>query len=340
MMMPLKRQRMICRWGPLPGVMFLQLVLLCCFGVVPTAEAVGKKICVTKIVSHAALDAAESGFVAGLDNAGFQEGVGVFYERYNAQGSMEEADTISRKIAAGGCDLIHSIATSTTQSILRFVDKTPVVFSAVTDPQAAGIVPKGSVPGSKTGNHVTGVSDKWPVSLQIRTYAKFVPQARAWGTIYNPAEDNSLSHIEEMRTAMKALGLQLIERHAENAAEVEAAARSLVGHVQAVAITADNTSVAHFELIAKVCNENRIALFAGEYDSVPKGAVAAYGTDYYLIGYLAGKKAALILRGVKAGDIPWGLMEKFSLVINRRAAALQGVALDPDMLRIANKVLD
>jgi putative ABC transport system substrate-binding protein len=68
--------------------------------------------------------------------------------------------------------------------------------------------------------------------------------------------------------------------------------------------------------------------------------VAAYGTDYYLIGYLAGKKAALILRGVKAGDIPWGLMEKFSLVINRRAAALQGVALDPDMLRIANKVLD
>ncbi|NDP41072.1 MAG: hypothetical protein GZ093_20545, partial [Rhodoferax sp.] len=48
-------------------------------------------------------------------------------------------------------------------------------------------------------------------------------------------------------------------------------------------------------------------------DSVPRGAVAAYGMDYFLVGYSAGKKAALILKGIKPGDIPWGTMEKFSL---------------------------
>jgi putative ABC transport system substrate-binding protein len=143
-----------------------------------------------------------------------------------------------------------------------------------------------------------------------------------------------------MRKAMKALGLKLIEVHAANSAEVEAAARSLVGQVQAIAITADNTSVANFEVIARICNENRIALFAGDVDSVSKGAIAAYGPDYYLIGYSAGKKAALILKGVKPGDIPWGPMEKFSLVINQRAAALQGVVIEPELLRIADKVLD
>ncbi|MCF8114695.1 MAG: ABC transporter substrate-binding protein [Desulfotignum sp.] len=297
-------------------------------------------ICVTKIVSHPALDACEKGFEAGLASAGFTKDVNVIYDSHNAEGEPSRADTISQLFTETDCDLIHSIATPTTQSVLKFVNRTPVVFSAVTDPEAAGIVPGGSVPGSKTGTHITGVSDKWPVVLQMRAYSRFVPQAGTWGTIYNPAEDNSVSHVIEMRKAMKALDLQLIEVHAANAVEVEAAARSLVGRVQAITITADNTSVANFEVIARICNENRIALFAGDVDSVAKGAIAAYGPDYYLIGYAAGKKAALILKGVKPGDIPWGPMEKFSLFINQRAAALQGVVIEPDLLRIADKIVD
>lgn len=306
------------------------------------ADTDGKvwRIGVAKIVSHAALDADEKGFEAGLASAGFKEGVNVVFERYNAQGDPATADAIARKLASGGYDLIHSIATPTTQAVLKAVTTTPVVFSAITDPVTAGIVPANSMPGSKTGTHVTGVSDKWPVQLQMRTYARFVPQAKVWGTIYNPAEDNSVAHVNEMRQAAQSLGLQLIEVHATNSDEVATAARSLVGRVQAIAITADNTSVAHFEVIAAVCNEHKIALFAGDVDSVPKGAIAAYGMDYYLIGYSAGKKAALILKGIAPGDIPWGLMEKFSLVINSRAAALQGVMLAPDMLRKADKVID
>jgi putative tryptophan/tyrosine transport system substrate-binding protein len=297
-------------------------------------------VCVTKIVSHPALDACEKGFEAGLASAGFKKDVNVFFDNHNAEGEPSRADTISQLFAQTDCDLIHSITTPSTQSVLKFVNKTPVVFSAVTDPESAGIVPAGSVPGSKTGTQITGVSDKWPVVLQMRAYSRFVPQAGTWGTIYNPAEDNSVSHVAEMRKAMKALDLKLIEVHAANAAEVEAAARSLVGQVQAIAITADNTSVANFEVIAGICNENRIALFAGDVDSVSKGAIAAYGPDYYLIGYAAGKKAALVLKGVKPGDIPWGPMEKYSLVINQRAAALQGVVIEPDLLRIADKVVD
>lgn len=307
-----------------------------------SADAAGKvwRVGVVKIVSHAALDADEKGFEAGLASAGFKEGRNVVYERFNADGDPAKAEAIARKLAAGGYDLIHSIATPTTQAVLKAVTDTPVVFSAITDPVAAGIVPRDSVPGSKTGTHVTGVSDKWPVHLQMRTYARFVPQANTWGTIYNPAEDNSVAHVSEMRQAAQALGLQLIEVHATNADQVAVAARALVGRVQAIAITADNTSVAHFQVIAAVCNEHKIALFAGDVDSVPKGAIAAYGMDYYLIGYSAGKKAALILKGIAPGDIPWGLMEKFSLVINRRAAQLQGVTLTPELLRKADKVLD
>jgi putative ABC transport system substrate-binding protein len=299
------------------------------------------RIGVTKIVAHASLDAVEKGFEAGLASAGFKEGANVVYDRQNAQGDVARAEAIAREFKARGVHLVHSIATPTTQATLKAIgSETPVVFSAVTDPVAAGIVPADSAPGRKTGTNVTGVSDAWPVHLQMQTYARMVPTAKIWGTIYNPNEANSVSHVSTMRQAAAKLGLSLVEVHATNAAQVASAAQSLVGRVQAIAITSDNTSVAHIEAIAEVCNKHKIALFAGDVDSVPRGAIAAYGMDYYLIGYAAGKKAALVLKGARAGDIPWGLMEQFSLVVNRKAAATQGVSLSPEILKKADKIVD
>ena len=173
----------------------------------------------------------------------------------------------------------------------------------------------------------------------METYAKFVPKAKKWGTIYNPAEANSVMHIKAMRDVTKKLGLELVEVTISNSREVSRAAASLVGKVQAITITSDNTTVTDLEAIVAVCNKHKIALFAGDVDSVSRGAVAAYGLDYFLVGYSAGKKAALVLKGVKPGDIPWGPVEKFSLVINEKAAKAQGVTITPAMLKKADKVL-
>lgn len=297
------------------------------------------RIGVTKIVSHAALDADEKGFEAGLASAGFKEGVNVTYDRQNAQGDMGRAQAIAQRFVDQKLDLIHSIATPTTQAVAKLAKTIPVVFSSITDPVSAGIVPRNSAPGKKTGTNLTGVSDQWPVALQMQSYAKLVPTAKRWGTIYNPGESNSVLHIRGMREAAKKQGLSLVEATVATTGEVARAAASLVGKVDAIVITSDNTAVADFEAIVKVCNEKKIPLFAGDVDSVARGAVAAYGLDYYLVGYSAGKKAALILKGVKPGDVPWGPVEKFSLVVNEKAAAMQGVTLSPDILGKADKLI-
>ena len=309
-------------------------------GAVRASEPKMVHIGVTKIVSHAALDADEKGFEAALASAGFKEGVNVTYDRQNAQGDPAKAAEIARKFNTEQVDLVHSIATPTTQAVLQVITRKPVVFSSITDPVGAGIVPQDSAPGKKSGTNVTGVSDLWPVLLQMQTYARFVPRARDWGTIFNPAEANSVTHVKAMRAAAKSLGLNLIEVTVANSQAVEQAANSLVGKVQAITITSDNTTVASFDAIARVCNQHKIALFAGDVDSVPRGAIAAYGMDYFLVGYSAGKKAALVLKGVKPGDIPWGPVEKFSLVINQKAARAQGVVVPPELLKKADKVLE
>lgn len=298
------------------------------------------KVGVTQIVSHPALDADQKGFEKALAEAGFKEGGNVTYDRQNAQGDMANAQTIAQKFLDAKVDMVHSIATPTSQAVVKTIKNIPVVFSSVTDPVDAGLVPKTSRPGTKSGTNVTGVSDRWPIHLQFEMYTKFVPKAKKWGTLYNAGDANSLVHIKEMREAAKRLGVELIEATISTSAETFQAAQFLAGKVQAINITSDNTAVSAFEAIVKVCNEKKIPLFAGDVDSVPRGAIAAYGLDYFLIGHSAGKKAARILKGEKPGNIPWGPAEKFSLVVSEKAAKAQGVSVPPDLLKKADKVIN
>ena len=295
---------------------------------------------VTQIVSHAALNADQKGFEAALAIAGFREGVNLRYLRHNANGSLAQAQSIAALLVREQVDLIHSIATPTTQAVVQATRSIPIVFSSITDPQGAGIVPPSIARGQASGTNVTGVSDLWPVLLQLETYAKMVPHAKQWGTIYNPTEPNSITHIRAMRAAAQQLGLRLIEVPIEHSNEVGAAAGSLVGKVQAFTITSDNTTVANLEALVAVANRHRIPLFTGDINSVARGVVAAYGLDYFLIGYAAGQKAILVLKGIPVGNIAWEPTEKFSLVLNLRAAKRQGVHVSPALLQKADKVLE
>lgn len=307
------------------------------------AQAQGQRVArvgVSKFVSHAALDADEKGFEAGLAASGFTEGVNITYVRRNAQGDWAKAQAVAQELEGANLDLVHAIATPAAQALFRSGGRTPLVFSSVTDPVRAQIVPAHSLPGQKTGTRVTGVSDLWPVQLQLETYARALPTAKAWGTIYNPAEANSVSHVLVMREAARQLGLTLHEATVNRAADVAGAAAGLAQRVQAFVITSDNTTVSNLEAVVQVCRQRKVPLFAGDVDSVARGAVMAYGLDYFLVGYAAGKKAAMVLKGIKPGDIPWGPMEKFSLVLNRAAAQAQGMVFAPELLARADKVFD
>ncbi|MBN2125612.1 MAG: ABC transporter substrate-binding protein [Deltaproteobacteria bacterium] len=290
-----------------------------------------------QIVSHPALDNDSKGFTAALEDEGFAEGKDFTIDRQNAQGDQANCAIIARKFEDDKVDLIHAISTPCAQASVKVSKTIPIVFSSVTDPVATGIAPK----MGKTGIHVTGVSDRWPITLQCQMYQDLVPHAKKWGTIYNPGDVNVTFHIKEMKEAIEKMGGQLVEAHVSASAEVMQAAQSLVGRVDAIHITSDNTSVSAFESIVKVCNENDIPLFAGDRDSVPRGALAAYGPDYFLVGYTAGQKAARILKGEDPGQVPAGLAADYSLWVSLKHAKDQGVRLPATLIRkAADKLWD
>jgi len=288
-----------------------------------------------QIVAHPALDNDSKGFKAALAEEGFVEGENVTIDRQNAQGDQANCSIIARKFEDDKVDLVHAISTPNAQAQVKVSKTIPIIFSSVTDPVKTGIVPK----MGKTGIHVTGVSDRWPITLQCKMYQDLVPHAKTWGTIYNPGDVNVTFHIKEMKETIEGMGLKLIEAHVSTSSEVMQAAQSLVGRVDAIHITSDNTCVSAFESIVKVCNANDIALFAGDRDSTPRGAIAAYGPDYFLVGYTAGKQAARILKGEDPGEIPAGLASEYSLWVSLKNAKEQGVKLPLTLVKKASDKL-
>ena len=304
--------------------------LFLCWATGPVQANKVYRIGVTTIVSHPALEADQKGFEAAVADAGLT----VKYDYQNAQGEMSNAQTIAQKFLDDRVDLVHSIATPTSQAAVKVIKTLPIVYSSVTDPVDAGLV---KTMGPAGGN-VTGVSDAWPIQRQIDLYHQMLPSAKAWGTIYNAGDANSVVNIGKTRIAMNKLGLKLLEVTVSNSSEVYTAAQSLVGRVDAIYITSDNTVVSALGSVAKVANRSKIPFFAGDTASVTQGASAALGFNYFQVGYSAGKKAVRVLKGEDPGNIASGFAENLSLHVSLANTKKQGLMIDQKYINMAEKV--
>ncbi|OPZ77461.1 MAG: ABC transporter substrate binding protein [Actinobacteria bacterium ADurb.Bin444] len=286
------------------------------------------RIGIAQIVTHPALDAAVTGFIEALAAAGYVEGKNITFDRQNAQGEPAVAATIAQKFAGDKVDLIYSVATPTSQAAAKATTTIPIVFAAVTDPVAAGLVKDAGAP---EGN-VTGCSDLLPVQPHLELIKELVPDVKTIGLLYNAGETNSVTLVNQEKAAAEAMGLKVVEASAASSAEVLAAAQSLVGRCEAISVLTDNTVVSAIESVVKVCQENKIALVAGDIGTVEAGAVAAYAFDYHDHGVQAGNIAAQILQGTPIAKIPVQYAQNLQLAINLAAAAAMGVTI-PDALK-------
>jgi putative tryptophan/tyrosine transport system substrate-binding protein len=294
------------------------------------------KIGITQIVEHPSLDAAREGFIAALKDAGYEEGKNLEIDYQNAQGDMNNNASIAQKFVSDKSDLILAIATPSAQAAIQATKEIPILFTAITDPVGAELVQS----MEKPGGNATGTSDTHPDAIKntIAAIKKFVPGAKKVGIIYNNGEPNSVVNVKNAKEALEAEGLEAVESTISTSSEVKQAAESMVGRVDVLYIPKDNTVVAALESVITVANDKDIPMFAGEGDSVKRGAFASYGLDYHDLGYTTGKMAVEILEGKKPADIPVGYPEKLELVVNKKAAEEEGITLTDELLKDAKVV--
>lgn len=302
----------------------------------PAAADEVKSVAITAIVEHPALDAVRDGVRVALEEAGYKEGENLEWEYQSAQGNTGTAAQIARKFVGDRPDVIVAIATPSAQAEVAATKDVPVVFTAVTDPVAAQLVPSMEA----SGTNVTGVSDELELGKQVDLIKQVVPDAKRVGMVYNPGEANSMVVVERLRDMLPALGMTLVEAAAPRSVDVGSSARSLVDKVDVIYTNTDNNVVSAYEALVKVGNDAKIPLVAGDTDSVKRGAIAALGINYRDLGEQTGKMVVRILKGEKPGDIAPETSDNLELFVNPGAAKAQGVTLSDELLKSAAQIVE
>ncbi len=292
-------------------------------------------VAVTAIVEHPALDAARDGVLDELEANGYTQGQNLRFTYESAQGNPTTAAQIARKFVGQGPDVIVPISTPSAQSAASATKDIPIVFSAVTDPLAAGLVSSLQVPGA----NVTGVSDDLPLAQHLELIREAMPGVQSIGVPFNPAEANSVSLLRRLKQIAQGQGLRVYGYQAAQSSFVQQAAMALAGRVDAIYALTDNTVVSALETIVKIAEDRQRPLFAADTASVERGAAAAVGFDYYQVGRETGKLVVRILRGENPASMPVVFAQGSDLYVNPAAAQRQGLVLPQSMIDRATQVI-
>ena len=277
------------------------------------------KIGITQIVSHQALDKAREGFKDALEEAGIK----AEYDEQNAQGDVTIANTIANKFVTDKVDLVFAIATPTAQAVSNATSDIPILFSAVTDPEAAGLVKP----------NVTGSSDKVDIDQQLALLREISKDAKKIGFLYNSSEENSLVQLEEIKKVAGKYDFEIVEQGISSANELPQAIDKMLTQVDALYLPTDNLISSSSALIAEKANAAKIMTFAAESGMLENGIFITKGIDYYQLGKEAGKMAAEILKdGKKPSDLPYKISETVEIAVNKQTLEQLGIKLPEDVM--------
>ena len=300
------------------------------------AKAEDVTVAVTAIVEHPALDAARDGVKEALEAAGYKEGENLKFLYESAQGNPATAAQIARQFVGDSPSVIVPISTPSAQAVVSATKDIPVVFTAVSDPLGAQLIKD----MDKPGGNVTGLSDLSPVGEHMALIKEILPEVKTIGYLYNSGEANSVSLLAVLKEEAEKAGLTVVESAATKSAEVQGAARALVGRADAIYIPTDNTIISALEGAVAVAEEAKLPLFTADTDSVTRGAIAALGFNYKDVGRQTGEVVVRILKGENPGDIAVKVAAGTDLVVNKGAAGRMGVTLPEAVLGRATRVID
>ena len=289
-----------------------------------------------QFAQHGSLDNCYQGFVEGLAEAGIVEGENLKIDLQNAQADMGIAQQIAAQFASEKVDMMVGIATPMAQACFNAAAGTiPTIFTAVTDPVAAGFV---SADGVAAGE-ITGTSDALPIKAQLETIRAMMPEAKKIGILYTISEVNSISAIEIYKSLAGDYGFEIVESGVSTTADIPLALDALLSKVDCLTNLTDNTVVSALALVLDKANAAGKPVFGSEIEQVKLGCVAAEGLDYIALGRQTGLMAAKVLKGeAKASEIPYEIITEPGLYVNADALAKFGIVLSDELKARANEV--
>ena len=279
-------------------------------------------------------------FLGGLAETGWVDGQNVaieyrWAENHNDRLPAFAADLVGRKvdvIVPGGGLVAVLAAKSATSTI-------PIVFPAVSDPVAAGLVASFARPG---GN-LTGFSpfqfELMPKRLELLT--ELVPRATVIALLVSPNDPRNDSLVRDLQEVADAKGLQLHILKANSAGELDATFASLAElRAEALLVGVDPFFFIQRDRLVGLAAHHAVPAIYPWRDVVAAGGLISYGANITALHRQAGIYVGRILKGAKPADLPVQQPTTFELVVNLKTAKTLGLTVPPSILARADEVIE
>jgi ABC-type uncharacterized transport system substrate-binding protein len=293
-----------------------------------SADVKKRKIALVHYVDSHNSEDCEKGIRKAFEDHNFREGSDFSLKVYNAQGDISTLNSIAGTVGNDTWDLVMAVSTPPAQLLAKKLVDAKIVFTNVGDPIAAGL-------GKSFEEHlpnICGISTMSDFDGLMKLVTSMHPGLKRIGTVFTPAEINSLAYRDRLAVAAKKNGIELIAVPANSATEVLDAANSLVAQrIDVFCQISDNLTGSCCSAILKVSRDSKVPYYGFVSQQLKQGGVAVCARDYFQAGYDAGIMGMDVLGGKNPADIPNRFVEKTDYLINMEAAAFFKIPV-PDKL--------
>ena len=304
----------------------------------PTMPVIG-------FVQNGSVDASASfvaGFRKGLGETGYVEGQNVTVEYHYLEGQLDRLPALMTDLVRRHVAVIATPGTTGASIAAKAATAAiPIVFGVAEDPVKLGLVANLARPG---GN-ATGINfyTQEVAAKRLGLLHELVPKAVRVALLINPANATSAeTTLRDVQEAARALGLQIIHVvNASTSGEIDAAFETLAQErPDALFVAPDAFFNSRRVQLAILAAHNRIPASYATRVYAAAGGLMSYGTDLADMFRQVGVYTGNILKGAKPAELPVQQAVKFEFVINRGTATLLGIEVPPQLIAIADEVIE
>jgi putative tryptophan/tyrosine transport system substrate-binding protein len=278
-------------------------------------------------------------FLQEMQRLGWIIGRNISIDTRWTRGDAENARKYAAELVALNPDVILATGISTVAPLLQVTRTVPIVFPAVSDPVAAGVVENLARPGGNVTGFLAfeySLSGKWPELLK-----QIAPTVRRAVILRDSATPSGIGQYGIIQAVASSVGLEVFPVHIRDAAAIESAFATLARSQDGgVIVGSSGRATFHQTRIINLAAEHKLPAIYWDRALVAAGGLMSYGPNFLDQHRRAAGYVDRILRGEKPGDLPVQAPTKYELVINLKTAKALGIDVPATLLARADEVIE
>ena len=267
-----------------------------------------------------------AGFKDGLVKDGLLSLSDITFLPGKVAGNIEVQQKVAESFRAQQVDLVYSLTTSGTTVVKEVMpSNTPIIYSIVSYPADSGLIESFEY----SGNNLVGTSNYVSIRHYLTMLKLIQPETKRVAIFHRKGEPNSKIQSANLKRQLRRSGIESIILQPTDIAQLKEMALEQVDKVDLFITTTDTLMQGGGEkALIEISLDKKRPILSSNKAGIQQGSLFGPVADFYTLGYMAGKKAAIILKnGIRPSQMSSELQDPPLFLVNKNSLDILGISL-------------